>query len=124
MSWAAPGMRTPACSGDSPASDLGALRPPVRDSPPRDCASGARSCPLKLMFVLSTETLFVAAPEPAWQPSWPAVPAQRNDGTNSRRVLRAVPVQEISIEDGSINVEMDPEDQFQAVQSLERMSMQ
>ena len=41
-----------------------------------------------------------------------------------RRVLRAVPVQEISIEDGSINVEMDPEDQFQAVQSLERMNMQ
>ncbi len=40
------------------------------------------------------------------------------------RVLRAVPVQEISIEDGSINVEMDPEDQFHAVQSLERMNMQ
>ena len=34
------------------------------------------------------------------------------------RVTRALPVQEIAIEDGSINVEMDPEDQFRAVQSL------
>ena len=40
------------------------------------------------------------------------------------RVLRAVPVREISIEDGSINVEMDPEDQFKAVQRLEQMNMQ
>ncbi len=40
------------------------------------------------------------------------------------RVLRAVPVREIAIEDGSINVEMDPEDQFKAVQSLEQMNLQ
>jgi hypothetical protein len=35
-----------------------------------------------------------------------------------------VPVREIAIEDGSINVEMDPEDQFKAVQSLEQMNLQ
>lgn len=35
-----------------------------------------------------------------------------------------MPVREISIEDGSINVEMDPEDQFKAVQRLEQMNMQ
>ncbi len=35
-----------------------------------------------------------------------------------RRVARAVPVREIPIEDGSINVEMDPEDNFRAVESL------
>lgn len=40
------------------------------------------------------------------------------------RVLRAVPVREIPTEDGSINVEMDPEDQFKAVQRLEQMNMQ
>ena len=34
------------------------------------------------------------------------------------RVLRALPVQEIPMEDGSINVEMDPEDQFRAVQRI------
>ncbi|CAL8469922.1 g9464 [Coccomyxa elongata] len=34
------------------------------------------------------------------------------------RVARAVPVREIPIEDGSINVEMDPEDNFRAVESL------
>lgn len=35
-----------------------------------------------------------------------------------RRVARALPVREIPIEDGSINVEMDPEDNFRAVESL------
>ena len=48
----------------------------------------------------------------------------RLGGGAARRVLRAVPVREIAIEDGSINVEMDPEDQFKAVQSLEQMNMQ
>ena len=34
-------------------------------------------------------------------------------------MVRAVPVAALPIEDGSINVEMDPEDQLRATQSLE-----
>ena len=51
---------------------------------------------------------------------WPCLPTI---SASCCRVLRAVPVREISIEDGSINVEMDPEDQFKAVQRLEQMNM-
>ena len=61
---------------------------------------------------------------PAGSDLWGARGCVRLGGGAARRVLRAVPVWEIAIEDGSINVEMDPEDQFKAVQSLEQMNMQ
>jgi len=52
-------------------------------------------------------------------------PVKKNvDAMKWRRVLQAVPVQEVSIQDGTINVEMDPEDQFKAVQALDHVNME
>ena len=128
-------MRTPACSGDSPCYKLGCtqtLEPSLIPAPPpRDCASGTALQGQAHTLDLSSSCSFCQNSRCSRQHqsvhgSPPGPLSQRSVmmGTISCRVLRAVPVQEISIEDGSINVEMDPEDQFQAVQSLERMNMQ